>query len=96
MYGVTFDLQTEELIRYYGENYKEAYKEINKVLADLGFTWQQGSFYVSEPRSDGFNLIIMMQQTLYHIEWFRKSVRDIRAFEIHNWSDLTGFFEEKE
>ena len=26
------------------------------------------------------------------IDWFRKSVRDIRAFEIKNWSDFTTMF----
>ena len=29
---------------------------------------------------------------LDRIDWFRKSVRDIRAFEIKNWSDFTTMF----
>jgi virulence-associated protein VapD len=27
--------------------------------------------------------------TLKNIEWFKKSVRDIRAFKVEDWSDFT-------
>lgn len=26
--------------------------------------------------------------------WFKKSVRDIRAFRVEDWSDFTGFIKE--
>jgi virulence-associated protein VapD len=29
-------------------------------------------------------------ETLKKIEWFRKSVRDIRAFRVEDWSDFTS------
>ncbi len=31
---------------------------------------------------------------LKNIEWFRESVRDIRAFRIEDWSNFTDFMKE--
>ena len=33
---------------------------------------------------------------LKHIDWFKKSVRDIRAFKIEDWSDFTEIVKEEE
>jgi virulence-associated protein VapD len=32
---------------------------------------------------------------LKNIDWFRNSVRDIRAFRIEDWSDFTNFIKNK-
>jgi virulence-associated protein VapD len=32
---------------------------------------------------------------LKKIEWLKKSVRDIRAFRVEDWSDFTGLFTEE-
>jgi virulence-associated protein VapD len=31
---------------------------------------------------------------LENIDWFRKSVRDIRAFKVEDWSNFTDFMKE--
>ncbi|GHT60100.1 hypothetical protein AGMMS50239_08300 [Bacteroidia bacterium] len=40
--------------------------------------------------TDMVNLVRAVE-ALKQIEWFKKSVRDIRAFRVENWSDFTGF-----
>ena len=30
-------------------------------------------------------------EALRNLEWFRKSVRDIRAFRVEGWSDFTDY-----
>ena len=47
----------------------------------------QGSLYVTD-NEDMANLFLAVQ-ALRARAWFPKSVRDIRAFRIEQWSDLT-------
>ena len=34
-------------------------------------------------------------EALKKIEWFRKSVRDIRGYKVENWSDFTSIIKEQ-
>ena len=86
MFAITFDMLISDLEKYYGSPYHSAYTEIKKVLSDCGFYWIQGSVYVTE------YIVTKAMNALDNIDWFRKSVRDIRAFEIKNWSDFTTMF----
>lgn len=65
----------------------QAYTEIGAVLSDYGFRRVQGSLYVTEDE-DMANLFPAIQ-ALRSRAWFPKSVRDIRAFRIEQWSDFT-------
>ena len=89
MYAIVFDLKVEDLKKYYGEPYNGAYAETEKELDALGFEWKQGSLYVMK---DGANPIATLNKAinkLAQIDWFKKSVRDIRAFKVEDWSDIT-------
>ena len=57
------------------------------MLAEHGFRRVQGSLYVTDDENMA-NLFLAIQ-ALRAKEWFPKSVRDIRAFRIEQWSDLT-------
>lgn len=92
MYAIAFDLVIVDLKKNYGEPYNNAYFEINKVLRQFGFYNTQGSVYMTE-KSDMANLFKAID-ALKKIEWFRSSVRDIRAFRVEDWSDFTGLFKE--
>ena len=76
MYAIAFDLKIDDLKKYYGEPYNKAYDEIRQELEVIGFEWTQGSVYVNKNK-------------LSNIDWFKKSVRDIRAFKVEDWSDFT-------
>lgn len=87
MYAIAFDLTIGDLKKYYGEPYNNAYVEIKMLLNNYGFIWTQGSVYLSTDN----NLATIYQaiNALSKVEWFKKSVRDIRAFKVEDWSDFT-------
>ena len=73
--------------QYYGDPYNGAYYEIKRILANYDFYWVQGSTYLT----DATNLknLFMAIEALKQVEWFRKSVRDIRGYRVEEWSDFT-------
>lgn len=87
MFAIAFDMVIAQLEKHYGEPYNNAYYEIKHVLADYDFVNLQGSVYLTTNTSlaNLYNAI----QALSSIEWFRDSVRDIRAFKVEDWSDFT-------
>ena len=92
MFAIGFDMVIYDLKKYYGEPYNNAYFEIGSVLRKYDFYNAQGSVYLTN-NSDMSNLFRAMN-ALKKIEWFKKSVRDIRAFRIEDWSDFTSFFQD--
>mgnify|MGYP002742871958 FL=1 len=90
MHAIAFDLIISELKKHYKDPYNNAYAEIKKVLEENGFYWIQGSVYVTN--EENLYVVTKAMNALDAISWFRKSVRDIRAFEIKNWSDFTQMF----
>lgn len=89
MFAIAFDLKVEELKKHYGDPYNKAYDEIRQELENLGFEWTQGSVYMSKTESNALSLVYKAINKLSNIEWFKKSVRDIRAFKVEDWSDFT-------
>ena len=87
MYALSFDMGITDLKEYYGEIYNNAYYEIRKILIKDGFEWIQGSTYLT--RSDNLINLTRAIIDLKDIEWFRKSVRDIRGYRVEEWSDFT-------
>ena len=88
MYAVAFDLIVADTERYHPKGVPQAYADIGSILADRGFSRVQGSLYVTDDE-DMANLFMAMQE-LRARSWFPKSVRDIRAFRIEQWSDFTS------
>jgi virulence-associated protein VapD len=64
-----------------------AYTEIGALFAEYGFTWVQGSLYLTG-RDDLANLFEAIL-ALKSLPWFPLSVRDLRAFKVEHWSDFT-------
>lgn len=92
MYAIAFDMLIADLNINYGKPYNNAYYEISNYLERFGFYRTQGSVYLSK-NNDLVNLTKAMN-TLKDIDWFQKSVRDIRAFRVEDWSDFTEFMKE--
>lgn len=88
MYAIAFDMDIATLKKTYGEPYNNAYAEISKVMKKVGFYWTQGSVYLSENEKDGLGLVYDAMSTLREIDWFKASVRDIRAFKVEDWSNF--------
>lgn len=87
MYAISFDMNIAELKDNYGEIYNGAYFEIKLTLVKHGFYWVQGSTYMTN--ADNLLNLFNAVNALKEIEWFRKSVRDIRGYRVEEWSDFT-------
>lgn len=90
MYAIAFDLKIDDLKKEYGEPYNKAYDEIRIELEKLGFRWVQGSIYISDNTQNSLVTVYNAINKLSKITWFKKSVRDIRAFKVADWSDFTS------
>ena len=88
MYAVAFDLVVADTEKYHPKGVTQAYTEIGAALSEYGFRRVQGSLYVSD-NEDMANLFMAIQSLRARL-WFPKSVRDIRAFRIEQWSDFTA------
>ena len=87
MFAISFDMVISDLKTYYGEPYNRAYFEIKILLEHYDFEWIQGSTYMTQ--SDDLGTLYKAITALSKIDWFKKSVRDIRGFKVENWSDFT-------
>jgi virulence-associated protein VapD len=87
MYAIAFDLVVADTEQHHPRGVSQAYSEIGATLAEFGFRRVQGSLYVTDDENMA-NLFLAMQ-ALKGQAWFPKSVRDIRAFRIEQWSDFT-------
>ena len=88
MFAISFDLTEEDTELNHPKGVTQAYAEIGAILGDHGFRRIQGSLYVTE--SEDMAKLFLAIQTLRTKAWFPKSVRDIRAFRIEQWSDFTA------
>jgi len=87
MYAIAFDLIVADTERNHPKGVSQAYAEIGAVLGEYGFARIQGSLYVTE--SENMANLFQAIQAQRAKAWFPKSVRDIRAFRIEQWSDFT-------
>ncbi len=94
MYAIAFDLRIDDLKKYYGDPYNKAYDEIRQELEILGFEWTQGSLYMATTNKNKLTEVYKAITKLKEIDWFKKSVRDIRAFKVEDWSDFTEIVKE--
>jgi virulence-associated protein VapD len=93
MFAVTFDLIVAATNEHHPKGVPQAYNDIAATLARFGFERIQGSVYVtkSEDMAKLFEAILALKA----LPWFPKSVRDIRAFRIEQWSDFTTLIKKK-
>ena len=89
MYAIAFDLEIATLKSEYGDPYNNAYFEIRRELEAIDFNWTQGSVYLYAG-DGGLAAVYRAINKLSSIPWFQKSVRDIRAFKVEDWSDFTS------
>ncbi len=87
MYAIAFDMFFSDLQKYYGEPYNKAYYEIKELLKKNGFEWVQGCTYMT--MNDDLTALVKTVMELSKIEWFKKSVRDLRGFKVESWSNFT-------
>ena len=94
MYAVSFDMEISKLKKHYWEPYNPAYDEIRKTMDKLGFDWVQWSLYLARESKNSLTIVYKAIDKLKNIDWFKESVRDIRAFKVEDWSDFTEIIKE--
>lgn len=87
MYAIAYDLVVADTEKHHPKGVTQAYTDIGATLAEYGFRRVQGSLYVTDSE-DMANLFLAIS-ALKAQTWLPKSVRDIRAFRIEQWSDFT-------
>lgn len=93
MFAIAFDMVVTDLKEHYGEPYNNAYFEIKTILRRYDFYNTQGSVYLTQ-KNDMANLYRAVE-ALKRIDWFKKSVRDIRVFRVEDWSNFTSLIKEE-
>lgn len=94
MYGVTLDMDIHILEDELGIKRNNAYSEIERVLQGVGYKHVQYSVYVCpEPKSSEIQVVHDTIMALKGLPWFSQAVRQIIAFEVSTWGDITGAFE---
>lgn len=88
MYGITLELNSQDLQMFYSYNEQQAYAEITEILQNFGFE-SMGKVYLSQ--ADDMANLFSAVEALKKQPWFPASVQNIRAFRIDQWSDLTAF-----
>ena len=88
MHAIIFDLDTTDTEHHHPKGVAQAYTEIGAILAEFGFRRVQGCLYVTD--SEDMAQLFLAIQALRARAWFPKSVRDIHAFRIEQWSDFTA------
>jgi virulence-associated protein VapD len=88
MYAVAFDLTVADTENNHPKGVSQAYTEIGLILGEHGFRRVQGSLYVTD--DEDMAKLFLAIQSLRARAWFPKSVRDIRAFRVEQWSDFTS------
>ena len=92
MFAIAFDLVVAETEQHHPKGVTQAYVDIGATLRSFGFERVQGSLYVTN-NEDMANLFRAID-TLKKLDWFARSVRDIRSFRVEQWSDFTSLVKE--
>ena len=87
MYAISFDLVVADTEKAHPVSVSQAYSDIGKTLASFDFKRVQGSLYITE--QEDMAQLFQAIMTLKALPWFQRSVRDIRAFRVEQWSDFT-------
>ena len=89
MYAIAFDLKIDDLKKNYGEIYYNAYNEIRHELEIFGFECTHESVYINFDNNNSLTTVYKAINRLSQIDWFKKSVGNISAFKVEDWSDFT-------
>lgn len=92
MFAISFGMSISKLEEHYGTPYNRAYYEIKESLKKNDFNWIQGSTYLTV--NGNLSNLYKAINDLSKFEWFKKSVRDIRAYKVEDWSDFTPIMKE--
>ena len=90
---LTFDLDTNELKKYYPtNNWHNAYEDIKKYMQKNGFEWIQGSGYMSKTPISTIRVYKIIGNFINNNPWINLCMRDCRVANIDSYSNLNILF----
>lgn len=87
-YAIAFDLKTDLLKKHYGENYGNAYGEIQKFLEGNHYKRKQRSLYFGDENTNAVHCVMTVQKLSEKFTWFHSCVSDIRMLRVEENNDL--------
>lgn len=80
---IAFDLDTKALESYYpGESWNNAYEIIKRHMLKNGFSWLQGSVYVSTKTMTSMEVTNILDELVVKNPWLNLCMRDCREANI--------------
>lgn len=80
---ITFDLDTNALQKYYpSDSWRNAYEVIKTHMKNNGFSWVQGSAYVSDKAISSTKVAAVLQELVNKNSWLNICMRDCRETNI--------------
>ncbi|MFU2048632.1 virulence factor [Avibacterium gallinarum] len=92
MYAISFDLVVADTEEHHPKGVSQVHSDTGSTLRKFGFERIQGSLYTNN--NENMANLFQAMNALKAMEWFPKSIRDIRAFRIEQWSDFTPTMKE--
>lgn len=93
---ITFDLDAKALKIYYpSESWNNAYEIIKRYMANNGFSWLQGSVYVSNQPITTTEVTHILDELVVKNPWLNLCMRDCRETNIGKEHDKSHVFDKK-
>ena len=87
-YAITFDMDTKCLEECYGEDYNNAYSDIQRILEKWNFQRQQGSVYFGKDDTTSVDCMLAVQDLATQFDWFAVCIKGVRMLRIEELNDL--------
>jgi virulence-associated protein VapD len=87
MFAIAYDLVVADAQMHHPRGHRQAYLDIASTLRKFGFERVQRSVFAS--RDEDLARLFSAISELRGLDWFRRSVRNIRAFRVERGADCT-------
>lgn len=91
MYGITYDIDERALEEKASISQSEAEAQIESALSSIGYERFKSDIFVC-PNPNGPEIVIVHDTitTLNGIPWAKDAVKNLVAFRIEDWGDITN------
>lgn len=80
--AIAFDLDTNYLKELFGRNYTKAYRDIQKIMLDAGFSNKEHSVYETAFLCSNYKVACTLNTLLTKHPYLNKAIKDIRVNDI--------------
>ena len=93
MYGITFDLDAHILEDGYNIEHAKAYTIVRNELEKLDFKLFKYGVFLCEKYENDMLIVHDVVNALKKYEWFNAAVKNVYAFKLDAYSDISKAFE---